>query len=182
MIFEPFIFAPISQFKAMANLGQANISRNAYTHKASAYNKFMVAGSQGEQLLSFFVNRKTLKMPLNEVELSPLTDWRKAHWRSLETNYKKAAFFEFYDYKFQPIFEQNTLFEAIQMSYKVCFDALHMPFTINWVDEGHLPFTEVEAKPYEQVFSATLGFLPSLSILDLIFNQGPMARDYILNE
>lgn len=182
MVFEPILFAPISQFMAMAQSGEAKISRTAYTHKASAYNKFIVAGSQGEQQLSFFLNRKTLKKPFNTVELSPLVDWRKAHWRSLETNYKKAAFYEFYDYKFKPIFEQNTLFDAINLSYTICFEALHMPFKIQWVDEDPMPYLNLEVNPYEQVFSDSLGFLPGLSILDLIFNQGPMARDYILNE
>jgi hypothetical protein len=40
------------------------------------------------------------------------------------------------------------------------------------------PLDELGLKPYFQVFDDRNGFIPNLSIADLLFNQGPQAKLY----
>ena len=117
------------------------------------------------------------------------------HWRSIETAYNKSPYFLYYKDYFAPFFTEKFEF-LLDMNTRI----LEMVFTqLRW--EKSIVFTEkfesASLPPFEQkkettppeemvfipeyiqVFSSKSGFLPDLSILDLIFNLGPEAGEYI---
>ena len=182
MIFYPQFLAPISQFVHAAAQGHILLFKDPFLDKSSKANQFEILGANAKHKLSLHLNRNTLKKPMEEVFLSDSKEWRKSHLKTIETSYRKAAFYQFYDYKLHPLFVLDVLFEAVLTSYKLCFDALNLEVDIEWTDtkpEGINP-QDLHFKQYDQVFSEKLGFHSNLSIIDLIYNQGPMARDIIL--
>lgn len=182
MIFYPQFLAPVCQFMHAAEKGHIQLFKDPFLDKSSKANQFEILGPNAKHKLSLHLNRSTLKKPMEEVFLSDSKEWRKSHLKTIETSYRKAAFYQFYDYKLHPLLELDTLFEAILASYELCFDALNLEVDIEWTDAkpGAIDSKNLHFRKYDQVFSEKLGFHANLSILDLIYNQGPMARDIIL--
>ena len=118
------------------------------------------------------------------VRLDYSGNWHVKHLRSIETAYRRAPFFEHYIHHIEPLF--NTKFFLLS---EFNLEALHRVLnclklkTKITLDTGYmqsldLPLSSSE-KPYFQVFTERHGFIKDLSILDLIFNEGPSALDFI---
>ncbi len=124
------------------------------------------------------------------------TPWQRLHWRTLETSYRTSPFFEFYEDDLKPLFErkESSLFEFNLKTIKAIGDCLGVeiplettksfsPTTKDYEDARFL----VEAKKrleapmpaYIQVFEERHGFVPNLSVLDLLFNEGTNALTYL---
>ena len=182
MIFYPQFFAPIHQFSFAAKHGCIELYMDPVFTKNSKANQFEILGANAKHTLSLHLDRNTLKQPLDKVALSDQKDWRKSHLKTIETAYRKAAFYQFYDYKFHPLLELTSLYEAILKSYQLSFAALDLEIDLRWTN-NRPNITETpnsQLKSYDQVFSDKLGFQADLCILDLIYNQGPMARDILI--
>jgi len=184
MIFHPQFLAPIEQFIYAANNNKLRLYKDPRIEKSTKANMFKILGPNGVQQLSLHLNRSSLKQGISEVQLSSDASWRNSHIKSIETSYRKAAFFEFYNYKLQPVFSLDSLEACIEQGYKQALKALELDLTIEWTTEKPMASQKYTPsyKSYEQVFSDRFGFHQNLSILDLIYNQGPMARDILLNE
>ena len=135
---------------------------------------------------------------VKDLRISDHNQWRRVHWNALQSAYSESPFFEYYADDLHPFFEQKYDFlvdfnEAIRQ--KVCelidihpnveYTTKYQPSALNpqpstltdfrdvinakhpQPDEGFTP------KEYWQVFQHKHGFLPNLSILDLLFNMGP---------
>ena len=142
-----------------------------------------VGGAQGRQLY-------------RDVRLDNSYPWQRNHWRTLQTAYRASPFFEYFEEDLEPLFtvEYNSLLKLNLATIKLichCLD-LTMPekettayetvpqdltdgrFLVNAKEK-----LQVSQKPYTQVFHDRHGFLENLSVLDLIFNEGPAALDYL---
>ena len=135
---------------------------------------------------------------VKDLRISDHNQWRRVHWNALQSAYSESPFFEYYADDLHPFFEQKYDFlvdfnEAIRQ--KVCelidihpnveYTTKYQPSALTpqpstltdfrdvinakhpQPDEGFTP------KEYWQVFQHKHGFLPNLSILDLLFNMGP---------
>lgn len=112
--------------------------------------------------------------------LSDHGNWRHQHWHALVSAYDQSPFFAYYADDFRPHFlpgAHTTLWDfnlALHQVVASCLDLAHLPSPSSAESS---PFKgELERVSYYQVFSARTGFLPDLSIVDLIFNMGPEAR------
>ena len=134
---------------------------------------------------------------VKDLRISDHNQWRRVHWNALQSAYSESPFFEYYADDLHPFFEQKYDFlvdfnEAIRQ--KVCelidihpnaeytstYTSSIQHQTSNITDfrdvinaKHPLPDADFTPKAYWQVFQHKHGFLPNLSILDLLFNMGP---------
>jgi hypothetical protein len=117
------------------------------------------------------------------------TDWQKKHWRSFVSAYSSSPYFDHYGIEIEAIiFEKHkNLIELNQKTHeKICaWLDLPLPFktTDEYLKEGIIDFrnefktrNESDNYFYQQVFTDKSNFVQDLSVLDAIFNLGPMAR------
>ena len=134
-----------------------------------------------------------------EIKIDNSKNWQRLHWRSIITAYNKSPYFLFYRDLFEPIYlkkhelliELNQelivlLFKAMQIKNKELNYTDHFePQPGYWdlrnsFDPGkHSLQEKYEFPRYMQTFEAIQGFLPDLSIIDLLFNLGPEALPYL---
>lgn len=138
---------------------------------------------------------------MRDVKISYDYDWRKIHWRTLESSYRRSPFFEYYEDDLYPYYHDKKIDYLIDLNESLqqkIIRFLKLNKTYNFTKEyqetypntidfrpcisSKLPLTndpEFIIKPYIQVFENKYNFIPNLSIVDLLFNQGPRAIDYI---
>ena len=148
------------------------------------------------------------KTPTGEVLISDHGDWRHQHWQAIVSAYRSSPYFEYYADDFERVFHDETALlvdfnAALRDLVLDCLD-LHPIIQVNtehYLDaslheaEGELhdyretirpkiPYTfDPTFRPatYWQVFASRHGFLPNLSIIDLLFNMGPESRLVLRN-
>ena len=121
--------------------------------------------------------------------------WQKNHFKSLEAAYRTSPFFEYFEDDFRPLFEKRheflmdlnlEIFELVNntLGIKIIPEKTTEFFhdVPNFIDLRHLAngkkdTTQLEI--YTQVFNDKHGFINNLSILDLLFNEGRYAVDYL---
>jgi hypothetical protein len=115
--------------------------------------------------------------------MSSQNPWIKEHLRAIATAYGGAPFYEFYDYRVLSILtpDQTSLQALIQESIVRLHQQLQCPVPLIFVDEWECVEPEMPVKSYPQVFDDRHGFRPQVSALDLIFNLGPEAVDYLVD-
>ena len=122
--------------------------------------------------------------------------WQSQHWKSLETAYRTSPFFEFYEDELYPLFNEpaerlldhnirifNTVCELIELEVPITYTQEYLKEPENNKDLRYLAKAKNQKtfnlKPYKQVFETNHGFLSNLSILDLLFNEGPNTLNYL---
>lgn len=134
---------------------------------------------------------------MKDVRISYDFKWQRLHWLSLESCYRSSAYFEFYEdelsrfyhHKFDFLFDYNLeLLEWLNKKLKInksfgvtseYFDNVAPKLDYRSIMNPKKDEDIVNNKPYYQVFEDRHQFLPNLSIVDLLFNQGPQARLYL---
>lgn len=147
-------------------------------------NRYEIITPKGKQLVSIPIKKPRDRKELLKVEIVNEEAWQRDQWRAIQTAYNRAPFFEFYDYKFESLFHTpfNSLKEFNLQALKSALAALKINKEVRFIDEVY-PLSEGDGKlsfpPYNQVFSEKLPFLENACILDLIFNLGPDAKNYL---
>lgn len=181
----PLYFLPsvgfISKISATPN---AEILLGERFEKQTFRSRFEIAGPQGRQLLSIPLVHKSTHASIAEVQIDYSQNWNVKHWRSIETAYRRAPFFEFYAHNFGPLFTKKYFLlaelnlEVIQIVIKILKFKISMELNTDY-KETLKPLNFESSMDYNQVFIERNGFLPNLSILDLIFNEGPSSKDFL---
>lgn len=165
--------------------------------KQTYRNRCFIYGANGKLLLNIPVvhTQKDRKL-YKDVLASKDSNWQSIHWKSLESAYKTSPYFEFYEDDLRPLFELKVkyLLDFNLKCLETIFDCLQLDFNYTETSnfEKVLPSnldarTLIKSKkeiaqnltPYTQVFSNKHGFIPNLSVLDLICNEGPNAFSYL---
>ena len=123
-----------------------------------------------------------------DIEISYKESWQQVHLRCLESAYRKSAYFDYYFPYFEKIYRQKfkTLVELNDFCLKTILKIMKVKkdysFTTDFeriADENDYRISlskgtnKIEMKPYYQVFADRHGFISNLSIVDLLFNEGP---------
>ena len=165
-------------------------------HKQTYRNRCRVMTANGVESLSVPVIKVNGNHTMTkDITISPTEPWQHIHSRCLESAYKASPYFDhYYDY-LKPIFEghferlvdlNDAALQAVLKMLKVNKEIVH---TTDYVHEAENDLREVFSpkKPidsrlfptYYQVFSEKFPFAADLSVLDLIFNEGPEATNYL---
>ena len=122
-------------------------------------------------------------------------NWQKIHWKSICSAYRSSPYFEYYESEICPFFQkkQVTLFhfniiliEKLMLLIEHSFDYQIVNSGLTKLDILHSLISakkvyKTEFKTYIQVFKNKYGFIPNLSILDVLFNLGPETKRYLNN-
>lgn len=163
--------------------------------KQSYHNRTYIDGPNGPLMLNLAIDHNT-KGSIKETRISDNHNWRNQHWQALQTSYNSSPFFDALAPEIEELYQgsSDSLFDLNWASTKLIFKWLRIEASVHlsesWEKEpsdaadyrGHYnPKKRAEKKqsPYPQVFDHKHGFSPELSILDLIFNEGPAAFDYL---
>jgi hypothetical protein len=150
--------------------------------KGSFRNRCHIAGPNGVQRLSIpLVKGKHNQMPIKEVRIAYDEPWQVRHWRSIRTAYGNAPYFEHYADDLAPHYEKHYTF-LFDLNLELL--RLVLQQKLGWQGEIVLSTSYIPAdlpkdlpQQYPQVFEDKHGFLPDLSILDLLFCCGKNGRD-----
>ena len=167
--------------------------------KQSYRNRCVIYTSNGRLALSVPVIRKN-KTAVKDVVIDTSIDWRKSHWRAISSAYNSSPFFEFYEHDLKDVFftEYKSLAELnFHLLKHICKEIgieITMTESDKYVDLSNANVdyrTLISAKKsyipaedyprYIQVFEAKQGFINNLSILDLLFHEGPETLTYLNN-
>lgn len=123
------------------------------------------------------------------------TKWQHIHWKTIEACYRNSAYFEFYEDDFAPFYQKkySFLFDYNLELFNIILKNLKLKVTLSFTNEYHTNYTtpdfrntvnfkntqDYTAKQYFQVFDDREGFKGNLSIIDLLFNQGPQAINFL---
>ncbi len=165
--------------------------------KRSFRNRTHIAAANSLLRLSIPLEKgKNQQQAIRDVRISYDENWQNKQWTAICSAYGNSPFFEYYVDDFQPLFEEKkeylfehnlkvlqTIFFVLDIKPTLEFSATYVketPTDIYDFRNKITPKTATIAKdinyqniPYQQVFAEKTGYLPNLSILDLIFCKGP---------
>lgn len=194
-IFPIVYFGNISYFQKLANSHSVIIDLGEHFIKQTQRSRCEILGANGIQQLTIpVIKSKGSKTPVCEIEISDSEDWRRIHWKAIESAYGSSPYFDYYGIEVKELIfnKENSLskFNLAILNRVLIWLDLELTFNVsqeyvegkNNVDLRSESFTskENEIQPYVQVFAKQGEFFPDLSILDLIFCEGPMGRKWIV--
>ena len=181
---------PVQQYSKMFHFPEVRIETSENYLKQSYRNRCIIAGANGQLPLSVpIVKPDTLKCLTKDIRISDHGNWRHLHWNAIVSAYNSTPFFEYYEDDFAPFYEKKYEFlfdfnEELRMlicqlldiqpqiQYTTSFEA-DVENDFRWISpKQDIADPSFLLKPYYQVFQDKHGFLPNLSIIDLLFNTG----------
>lgn len=174
---------------------EVELEAHEFYVKQSYRTRCQINSSQGVLQLTVPVTGKHGKVPVREVKVDYRMKWQNNHWRSIESAYRKAAFFEHYsdDLKNILFHDHEFLFDLNRALLSFCLKSIGIPLTLsesvayeNISSPGKVDLRSLiclkkafsgrsfyKPTPYTQVFGNK--FVPNLSFIDLLFCEGPNA-------
>ena len=183
---------PVQQYCKMLQYPKVYIETSENYVKQTYRNRCTIAAANGALSLSVpIVKPDTLKCLTKDIRISDHGNWRHLHWNALVSAYNMSPFFEYYADEFAPFYEKQYefLFDFNEELRNLVCNLLDIQpniiYTESYQTEVENDFREIirpkhegadpdfHAEPYYQVFKDKYGFLPNISIADLLFNMGP---------
>ncbi len=167
-----------------------NYTKQTYRNRCDIY------GANGKLTLSIPVKKERIrKIPIRDLKISYQQDWQRLHQRSIEAAYRSSPFFEFYFDDLKPFYQSKItfLFDYNLQFLKTICNCLEINPDITFSSDFYKQYSNdfryiihpkkdaiafdatFQPQKYNQVFTEKHGFIPNLSIMDLLFNEGPNA-------
>ncbi len=198
ILLENQFFPPISYISAMLKHPSVFLEKNEHFQKGTYRNRCHIATAQGVQILSVPLKKgKNKQQIIADVQISNDINWQRPLWRTLQTAYGNAPFWEHYAPLIEPFFTKPYTFlfdyntDILRTVLKIL--KLNTSISLSFTETYDADFTEGvdlrnqfnpknktdNPKRYAQVFEDRNGFIPHLSILDLIFCSGNQSLDIL---
>jgi hypothetical protein len=173
--------------------------------KMSFRNRCQIAGAEGAIDLSIpLVRGRDQKALLKDVRISASQPWQSQHWKTIVSCYSRSPWFEFYRDELEELYRKQ--WDFLLDWNLVCFEwtlkvlGISIPVSLtdsyekrysgdlvtDWRGKilpkhraGGMAGLDVPVSPYRQVFEERIGFIPNLSVLDLLFCEGKQAIRYL---
>ena len=197
-IFPIFYIPPVSYFSGIKQCNydfkleiQEHFPKQTYRNRASIYSP-----NGTLDLMVPVIKGSKVHTRVRDVRISDEFKWQRLHWKSFESCYRNSAYFEYYESEFNAFYTKKYefLFDLNIELFSWVLKQLKLSPEIQFTEEYFKTYTETldfrskfpvkdkqlngDAKPYFQVFDDREGFKPNLSIVDLLFNQGPQAKSF----
>jgi len=179
-----YLFPNVNWWRILVQNKDCKIETCENWIKQSGRTRYEISGAN-KRLLLAVPTIKSSRKRMVDVQIDSRENWAINHWRSLESSYNKSPFFDFYKDELKDILfaDYKTLFELNKQSIAWCKRQLDLDiepmYTDEYLKEAALDYRtalpELEPLVYPQVFEGQIGFLEDLSIMDMLFNQGPEA-------
>lgn len=199
VLIENQIFPPISVFCELIKADSILIEKHDNYQKRTYRNRFLIVTPQGRHLLSVHLKKGKNSLKFTDVRISYDDLWITTLGNTIKTNYGSAPFFHHYFNPIMDIFNKRPvfLFDLNNELRNYVFNCLSIEipilFTQDYIktygDETmdlrnrYLPVKmsgyEKIFRSYNQVFEDHTGFVPDASIIDLLFNTGKYAVNYL---
>ncbi len=200
VILSTAYLAPIQYYTKLLKYDEVFVEKHENFIKQSYRNRCKIYGANGELSLSIPVKKLSTKTKIKDLLIDYDTNWQKLHWKSIESAYRSSPFFEFYEDDLKPFYEkkykflldlnseiQNVILEHLDLEINLKFTDKYYNVLTEELDDfreqihpkkkdNDVDFITVE---YTQVFQEKYGFIPNLSIIDLLFNEGPNAAEFL---
>jgi WbqC-like protein len=196
VLLHPTYFAPIVQYVAIAKSKEIIFEIEDNFQKQTYRNRCFIYTANGKHLLNVPIQHtKGIKQKTKDVKIDYKDDWHILHLKTLQTAYSSSPFFEFYIDDLSLIFEKRVPF-LLDLNLK-CHEFVMNSLQLNnptsktivynkapnYFDARNLAIAKSNQKfnfeRYIQVFEQNHGFISNLSILDLLFMEGPNTLNYL---
>lgn len=197
-------FGPLQWYQKLYRYDSVSIDLQETFQKQTYRNRCLIATTQGVQALTVPVVHDASNT-IGDIRISDHGNWRHLHWQALQTAYGDSPFFEYYEDDLRPFFTERHWERLKDYNMSICQKMCELldiqptivqtsdfrlqpscPPSINpddfrlGINPKHpLEDVDFQPKPYYQVYQQKHGFLPNLSILDLLFNMGPESIFYL---
>lgn len=190
-------FPNLEYFCAILDSDKLVLDPQSIYQRKSFYNRTQIRLANKVETLSVPIVGRRPRIPLGEIEIDYRQKWQKVHLRGIQSAYGKTPFFEFIFPYFEALFEQEykLLWDMNLQVLTICLKIMQWPVNLEIASESAnkqeypdvrgllvpgTPFTERDFyQPVEYVQNFGLDFEPNLSILDLLFAEGPQAKSIL---
>jgi hypothetical protein len=199
-IFPTAYLPPVQYYSKLAACPEAVFELYENFPKQTYRNRSYIMSPNGKQMLVVPLKSRRERTITRDIRISYNDNWQKLHWRSMEAAYRRSAYFEYYENDLLPFYSAKKFeflvdlnLELIQLINSLLKIKMNPAGTISY-EEDYADLKDYRSllspkvdfhtdpefivKPYPQVFDTKQAFIPNLSIVDLLFNQGPRSVDY----
>lgn len=193
--------APIQYYSKLKAYENCIIEQYEHFLKQTYRSRCEIYSPNGLLTLSIPLVKRNHRQATKDIKIAYEFNWQKLHWRSLESCYRRSPFFEYYEDDFYPFYHESKPEFLIDLNEQLQDKILNLlklktnySFTSKYLDKYEnaddyrqiispkntlsldSKFNQIQ---YWQVFEPRHGFIPNLSIVDLLFNQGAKALEYL---
>lgn len=173
---------------------QDNYQKQTYRNRAH------IAHTNGVLQLNIPIkhSKDRTRQKTRDVEVENDFPWQSQHWKSLQTAYRTSPFFEYYEDDLEPLFT-NPVVKLLDHNiaiFKMLSELTGIEVTFGFTERYELTPAITDLRElvvskgekdfdfaaYTQVFQVNHGFLSNMSVLDLLFNEGPNTLHYLENQ
>lgn len=193
-------FPPVNYISLFCAAKKVYIEREENYTKQTYRNRCKICSANGPLILTVpILGGSFHKKPVKDIKVDYSKRWQQIHLRALLSSYKSSPFFEYYFTLVEKVITSNHSFllDLNLNSLEVVMEATGIKIPVEYTSEfvkdppEHLDYrnrispkiknddSPAGLKRYNQVFEDRYGFIPGLSIIDLIFNAGPDAGKYL---
>lgn len=193
----------IAYFRALKPATVIELEACEHYQKGSYRNRAYVIGANGVQRLSMpLAKGKNQQMAIQAVALKDTRQWLRQHWQTIRSAYGSAPFFPYYGETLEQIFQEDhqqlwtlnlrllqTIFRWLQWDKTIELTSKYETAVTGNVFDLRQTITPKttpvqtsspgDYAVYPQLFTERHGFVANLSVLDLLFCQGPAANAYL---
>ena len=193
--------APIQYYSKLKNYDNCIIEHFEHLPKQTFRSRCEIYSPNGTLTLSIPLVKRNHRQIIKDVKIANDYDWQKLHWRSLESCYRRSPFFEYFEDDLQAFYLEKKFDYLIDFNESIQQEVLallKLKTNYTFTTEYHKVYDDADdfriiispkaalsldidfiPPSYIQVFENKQGFIPNLSIVDLLFNQGSRTLEYI---
>ena len=183
----------IAYFSLLVGASEIIIDRHENYIRQTYRNRSEILGANGAITLTVPVERGRSKQRMSDAKVDNSARWQKIHWRSIQSAYGKSPFFEYYADQLVACYEKRYRFlldvnhDLMSCLLGLSDLSIEYSYSENYIDTEHVDIQDCRSLiipghkgayqeklsilEYPQVFGSK--FVPGLSLIDLLFCEGP---------